>query len=445
MPQSPQTTPATGPLSQHPYWQLVQRISAGTVLKNSPRLLQLFRYLCERALTAPGEFISEQQIGIEVFGREAGYNSDGDTIVRTQVSHLRKKLLQYFLSEGGEEPITIEIPIGSYLPIFQPRKEQLRSPKEVDNGDLSAMPEKARGSRVVGRGVWVALAALVFVCGWLGWQNWHLRSERALSNAHSPYLDHLWKQLFDNGRPTSIVTSDANAMFFSDFMDRPITLQEYRDPSYPGDLLKKWIPDPGTRGAMTHFMSTYFTGSQDGIAVARLTGTAERHKIPSVVVYTRDFRWEPQPDNVIFLGHRKANPWVELFDSQLNFIYEWHPETRRALLRNRRPKAGESDTYEWNVPASTTYATLSYMPTSQGTALLIGGSDMAAVDAGSRFLCDEDAIQKLHTALGIDLTQKVPYFEALVVARRSRNIAYEPRLISVRVLEHPSPVSQQAH
>jgi len=72
MPQSPQITPATGPVSQHPYWQLVQRVSASTVLKNSPRLLQLFHYLCEHALTAPGEFISEQQIGIEVFGREAG-------------------------------------------------------------------------------------------------------------------------------------------------------------------------------------------------------------------------------------------------------------------------------------------------------------------------------------------------------------------------------------
>jgi len=370
--------------------------------------------------------------------------SCADTIVRAQGSHLRKKLLQYFRSEGCEEPITIEIPIGSYLPVFQPRKEQARSTKEVDNGDLPAMREKGQGARVAGRGVWVALAALIFVCSWLGWQNWRLSGERTLSNAHSPYLDHLWKQLFDNGRPTSVVTSDANAMFFSDFMDRPITLQEYQDPSYPGDLLKKWIPDPGTRGTMTHFMSTYFTGSQDGIAVARLTGTAERYKIPSTVVYTRDFRWEPQPNNVILLGHQKANPWVELFDNQLNFTYEWRPETRKGLLRNRRPKAGESDTYEWNVPASTTYATISYMPTSQGTALLIGGSDMTAVDAGSQFLCDKDAIQKLHAALGIDLTQKIPYFEALVVARRVRNIAYEPQLISARVLEHPSPVSQQA-
>jgi hypothetical protein len=423
---------------------LVQRISSSAALKNSPRLLQLFHYLCDRALKAPGDFISEQQIGVEVFGREAGYNSDGDTIVRTQVSHLRKKLLQYFLSEGSEEPITVEIPIGSYVPVFQPRKEQPRTQKAVTNGETAAAPGKAARERIAAPGVWIAMAVLLVLCGWLAWQDWRLRTEPASSAVHTPYLDHLWKQLFDNGRPTSIITSDANAMFFSDLMEGPITLDEYRDPTYPRDLLKKWVPDP-SKTLMGHFMSTYFTSSQDGIAVSRITQVAGLHKIPATEVYGRDFRWEPQPDNMIFLGHRKANPWVELFDSQLNFTYEWHPEARKGLMRNRKPKPGESETYEWNVPSNTTYATLAYMPTNRGSAVLIGGTDMTAVDAGSHFLCDEDAIQKLHSALGIDLTQKVPYFEALIVARRARNIAYEPQLISVRVLEHPSPVALQDH
>ncbi len=445
MTQSPQTTRDTGSVSQHPSWELVQRISASAALKNSPRLLQLFRYLCERALTTPGEFISEQQIGVDVFGREAGYNSDGDTIVRTQVSHLRKKLLQYFLSEGNEEPVTVEIPIGSYVPIFQPRKEQPRTQKGAVNGESTAAPAKAAHVRTVARVVWIAMAALVLVCGWLAWQDWRLRAERVSAASRSPYLDHLWRQLFDNGRPTSIVTSDANAMFFSDLMDRPITLEEYRDPSYPSALLKKWVPDPSTRALMGHFMSTYFTGSQDGVAVSRITQVAGLRKISASEVYGRDFRWQPQPDNIIFLGHRKANPWVELFDSQLNFTYEWHAEARKGLMRNRKPKPGESESYEWNIPANTTYATLSYMPTSRGIAVLIGGTDMTAVDAGSQFLCDEDAIQKLHNALGIDLSQTVPYFEALIVARRARNIAYEPQLISVRVLEHPSPVAPHEH
>ena len=437
MPQSPETTPGTDSISEHPYWQLVQRASSSTALKNSPRLLQLFRYLCEHALTAPAELISEQQIGVEIFGREPGYNAEGDTIVRTQVSTLRKKLLQYFLSEGREEPITVEIPPGSYLPVFQPRREQPQ--KEMGNSTARILPEEVPHARPRQRGLWTALAVLTLVCGWLVWQNWRLHTERAPSIAGTPYVNHLWKQLFDNGRPTLIVTSDGNAMFFSDAMNRPITIEEYRDPDYPSGLLSKWISDSPTRNLMGRFMNTYLTGSQDSIAISRLIETSAFHRIPSGVIYARDFRLEPQAKNVIFLGHAKANPWVALFDRQLNFAYEWHPDSKRGLLRNRKPKAGESEIYA-GIPASTTYATVAYLPTSQGTAVLIGGSEMTAVDAGARFLCEEDTIQKLHSALNIDLTQKVPYFEALIVARRSGTVAYEPQLVTVRILEHPSPV-----
>jgi len=446
MQQQFQTTPDKDFISQHPNWELVERVSAGVALKNSPRLLQLFRYLCERALRAPHDLISEQQVGVDVFGREPGYNSDGDTIVRTQISQLRKRLMQYFLSEGSEEPFTIEIPIGSYLPVFQPRKEHPRPAKEVHDANAPVAAEKAPASPVRTSIAWVGVVVLALLCGWLAWQNLHLPAEHAAAAAsRSPYLDHLWKQLFDNNRPTSIVSSDANAMFISDFMDKPITLDEYRDPGYPNGLLNKWITNPQARAMFGHFMSTYFTGSQDNFAVARLTQTGERSKIPTTVIYARNFRWPSQPSNVIFMGHRKANPWVGLFDSQLNFTYEWHQDARRGLLVNRKPKGDETATYEWNIPANSTYATLTYMPTDQGTALLIGGTDMTAVDAGSRFLCDEDAIHKLHMALGIGLTQKLPYFEALIVARRARNVSYEPQLISVRVLDHATAVSENTH
>jgi hypothetical protein len=403
-------------------------------------LLQLLRYLCEQALTAPDRFISEQQIGTDVFERGLGYNSDGDTIVRTQISQLRKRLLQYFLTEGRDEPITIEIPVGSYLPLFQPRKEQVRQPLNDSVGPTP--PARVPRLRTIPSALWVAIAALVVLCGWLAWQNVRLREQRVASAPGSPFVDHLWKQLFDNGRQTYIVASDANAMFFSDFMDRPITLNEYRDEGYPNNLVNARIGDPEARRILSHFMSTFFTGSQDAFAVARLTETGKKNRIPTTVVYARNFRWQTPEDNVILLGHLKANPWVELFDNRLNFSYEWHLEARKGILRNRHPKGGESESYQWNVPSNSTYATLSYVPTSDGRVLIIGGTDMTAVDAGSRFLCDEEAVHKLHSALGIDLGQPVPHFEALVVARRARNVSYEPQLISVRILETQVVASQ---
>ena len=52
-----------------------------------------------------------------MFGRSPGYDTAQDNLVRVQASQLRKKLQQYFAAEGRDEPVVIEIPKGSYVPI----------------------------------------------------------------------------------------------------------------------------------------------------------------------------------------------------------------------------------------------------------------------------------------------------------------------------------------
>jgi len=434
MPEPLKTKPTQDPAaSLDDSWGLVERVGSSTALKNSPRMQQLFRYLCQCALNAPGEPVSEQQVGVEVYGRPPGYGAEGDTIVRTQVSQLRKRLLQHFLSDGRNEPMVIEIPVGSYLPVFQPRKEPSQLRTEPLSRDVTAAAAAAPGVRARSSIAWVLVALLLLLCGGLAWQNSRLRTERTATAARSPYLDHLWKQLFDNDRPTTIVASDANIMFFSNWTDKPVSLDEYRSPSYPHEVLGK-ISNPDVKNVLAHFMFTYLTGSQDAFAATRLTQTADQHRIPLTITDARHFRGQSQ-GNAIFLGHRKANPWVELFDNQLNFIYEWDSKTGKGLLRNRKPKSGESETYQAGAGGNT-YATVSYVSTPEGTVVIIGGSDMTGTDAGSHFLCDENALHQLHTALGVDLSHPLPHFEALLLARGAGNAAYDAQLIAVRVLDH---------
>src|SRR5712691_9324755 len=102
---------------------LVERIKASSELNRSPRLRQLFEYLCAQSLAAPGLPVSEERIGIEVFGRPVGYDTGADTIVRVQVSQLRRKLDHYFLSEGLAEPVIVELPKRSYTPVFRLREQ----------------------------------------------------------------------------------------------------------------------------------------------------------------------------------------------------------------------------------------------------------------------------------------------------------------------------------
>ena len=82
---------------------LFDRVKASQAFSRSPRLRQLLDYLCDQSMADPGLPLTEERIGVEVFGRSPGYDTGGDTIVRVQVSQLRKRLEHYFLSEGASE------------------------------------------------------------------------------------------------------------------------------------------------------------------------------------------------------------------------------------------------------------------------------------------------------------------------------------------------------
>lgn len=58
---------------------LVERVLAGRAISRSPRLRSLLAFLCEWTLTHHGEPLSEEQIGIAVFGRQSGYDTSADT------------------------------------------------------------------------------------------------------------------------------------------------------------------------------------------------------------------------------------------------------------------------------------------------------------------------------------------------------------------------------
>ena len=96
----------------------VGRISASSSFSNSERLRELLRYTITEAVTGQGASLKESVLGVKVFGRKPGYNSDVDSIVRVEFGRLRKKLEQYYAREGVNEPWRIQFPKGSYTPEF---------------------------------------------------------------------------------------------------------------------------------------------------------------------------------------------------------------------------------------------------------------------------------------------------------------------------------------
>ena len=105
---------------EDPRLDLVQRIYASSNFRGSTRLRAFLSYVVNCAIQNVPEAVTEQQIGVHVFGRRVGYNTNDDNIVRSQARLLRLKLAAYFAEEGEREVLIVFIPKGQYLPSFRP-------------------------------------------------------------------------------------------------------------------------------------------------------------------------------------------------------------------------------------------------------------------------------------------------------------------------------------
>jgi hypothetical protein len=97
----------------------LEAVLASPRFARSPALAHFLSYLCEKKFSGDADRIKEYAIALEVFGRPSSFDQDSDSIVRVQANRLRKRLAEYYGSEGAGHTLQIAIPIGQYVPVFQ--------------------------------------------------------------------------------------------------------------------------------------------------------------------------------------------------------------------------------------------------------------------------------------------------------------------------------------
>ena len=155
-----------------PRWQLVQRVAASPYFSKGPKLRAFLLYVCENSLLGKPENLTAQLIGSRVFGRDPDYVPSEDNIVRVEARELRKRLTTYFAAEGRDEPVVIEIPKGSYSPVFLPREQiEPDSPLQPRTPDAEAEAATiSKGKRFLVPALAGALALSIGIILWQGFR-----------------------------------------------------------------------------------------------------------------------------------------------------------------------------------------------------------------------------------------------------------------------------------
>jgi hypothetical protein len=94
------------------------RLFTSPLFSRSDRYPAFLNYVVESVLRNPAQRIKEQAVGIEVFGRSPGYDTDRDHIVRSTAVEIRKRLRQYYAQPEHRQELVIDLPVGSYTPHF---------------------------------------------------------------------------------------------------------------------------------------------------------------------------------------------------------------------------------------------------------------------------------------------------------------------------------------
>jgi hypothetical protein len=161
--------------------QQLNRILAHPLFTNSKRYPVLLAYAVEQALLGNAGELKERTIGVEAFGREPSYDVSLDPVVRMTAAEVRKRLIQYYYSPDHAGELIIDLPVGSYVPLF--REPSLHTAVQTDTQLVyeasEALPQvpiepearladSSRGS--AGRTVyaWLPIAIALLVAGFLG-------------------------------------------------------------------------------------------------------------------------------------------------------------------------------------------------------------------------------------------------------------------------------------
>jgi hypothetical protein len=398
-------------------WALLERIAASPHLRRAPRLREFLFYVAQRSLKDGCDHVHELEIGVEVFGRPDTYDTSVDNIVRANATELRKRIEAYFDTDGLDETLQMEIPRGSYIPVFSRRVTQPVSALKPPVVNVAVVPDSSTvvqgGSASSVRHRWELAGALVLVlaigCCIALWMQNRAMQRMLYPWRYLPMTGALWSGFLDSSQGTDIVMEDDSYLLVQNLSKETFSFNDYLTRTY---MVKLQSQD----------FSPEIHQAQDLIAGKTLARAGEVRLVQDILemnptgknLHLYNAReYTPElitKDNVIFFGGPTSNPWSELFQSRLNFTEEANSD-RQSPVTNHAPAAGEQATY---TPTDTVaYSVVAYLPKSDhsGNILLVEGTSSEATEAGGDFLLSEDRLSSFQRRIHAD---KLPYFEVLL-------------------------------
>jgi len=407
-------------LGREQCFQQIEKLTNSHSLHSSESLCKLLRYLAEHSVDHPGISLKEYQIATEVLGRPSGFDPQSDSTVRVQAGRLRVKLSEYYVHEGPDDPVVVELPKGSYALTFHLRPARAESQPAIPIS-FQPLPQKedAPHSR---RRLTIGVVVLLFLLS----ASWavsaillYQRSHAVAAPAIPPATQTFWNSFVASPQQPWVIFSNGS------FVGRPETGMRYFNPA----------------ADTQSFILDHYTGVGEVLAIHqldRLFGQLNRPlRVKRGALFSLD---DAKNNDLIFVGSPSENLTLLDIPGTREFIFkrlDSGPRKGDLGVVNVHPQPGEPAVFigtRAGQPTTEDYAVVSLLPGLDPlrSVLILAGNTTFGTQAAVEYVCREDSLKELLQRLGVSRPSDLKPFEALLLVRIAHGVPVVTELISVR-------------
>lgn len=442
----PSTLLEGGSMTPQEKLELVERVVNGSEFSRSPALQAFLRYIAKHAISKQPGRIKEQSIGTEVLGRKPNYDPTEDNIVRVRAHELRQRLEKHFATDGIDERFIITVPKGSYVPEFNVRSAA--SPASASTITLTSPPKAEVQAERPERRKWpwlatAAIALMIVETLILGMAPFFHSKKAESAQTPTGSVRDFWGQFFAHPNDElRVVTADSTFALWQDVTGKNLNLGDY--------LSRKYLQDSDDK--LREIAIRRATSPADLSIALQLSALAKEFNGHVNQLYARDIGAAAlQNENVVIIGSHRSNPWVEVFEPQLNFVVDREPLTGAPDFINKTPRLGEASAY--GIPAMLdtngaeqkeiiSYGLVALVKrcNEHKLALILEGLNMEATEAAGAVVTNPQQLSNLLAKLGHRPGTDVGPFEAFIKLRSLPGGYANPEVIAYRI-ESDTPCS----
>lgn len=376
----------TGEPSEQDVRRELDRVIASRVFRSSHRCQKFLQYVVAKTLEGDSKSLKERTLAVHVFGREATEDLSEDSIVRVGAREVRKRLAQYYVDEGANDPLRIELPAGSYIPSFPwhitatAPEVETAPPEQELTPPPSRLPQRIR----LEWKVWVGCATLLLAClAAIAWQGAY-RPRNA--------FDTFWEPAFDERMPLMIAM--AHPVVYQPSL-RAQRLDENRNGRVTPPVQHAiTVPPTSLNGSDFIPVTNQYVGLGDAEAALRISALLAQHHTGWRVRLASRMDFNDMRGSATALIGAFTNRWTMELTKNMRYRFEYSAEGKPCIAEALAGCRWTLTTKAEDGRSAEDYILLCRLPHSatNGFTLIGAGLNVYGTEEAGRIISDPDSL-----------------------------------------------------